>query len=193
MNDYIAYLQLEREEIIHGGPGSGRYPLGSGERPNQHRGRKKAKIPKAGILTTFKMKREQQKENKRNEEKREAAKEEVKRREVQNLEIKKAMSTGDVVLASKLIPYMTNEQINAVIKRAELQKRIDSLKQDELNKAFKTLDSVTKNMNIAADFVTVSTRIYNQAASIYNATPSGKDSPLAIVGNSSGGKKKNKK
>lgn len=177
--------------LVHGGPGSGRYPLGSGDRPYQKfegsRGRSSSGISR--YIQARKAKKQEAARIKQENERKAA--EEAKRRHDANKE--KVLRSGK---ASEVLKYqgeLTNQQLQEVINRLDYEAKLKNMSQKEVITAVDKIDQLMKTIKTGTEWVKIGTDTYNALAVIYNATEDGKNKPLTIIGSGSGGNKDKKK
>lgn len=195
MNDYLDYLQLERTtDLMHGGPGSGRYPLGSGERPFQSREGKKKKPSLLKLASDANKKRKLKVAEKKAAEKRaeklKEADEYKKQREEQAKEKERILKGGTAAEVLKIADQLTYEEMSAAQKRLNLQKQLREIADSEAQIGFNKIDQAVKNFGTVINWGYTGTRAYNLFANVYNATEEGQKKPMALIGNAGEGKKK---
>lgn len=125
--------------------GSGRYPLGSGERPNQHRG---------GIFSKlFKPKNEKHFDKKKQKKKHHGMSEEEKDKQFE-AEKSRIQQHGDVKAAYKHRNEMSYNELNNAYNKYGMHKRLkeaqDELKKDQskLDKVIKLIDKYNKTSDV---------------------------------------------
>lgn len=174
MNDFY-YLS-------HGGPGSGRYPLGSGERPYQKfegsGGRRR------GISGYISARRDKKiakisKKSKIDEARRKETEAEVKRRHDADKERVLREGTATDVLRYK--GELTNQELQNAYTRLNLESSLASLSQKGIKSSMDKINSIMKNVKTGTEWIKIGTDAYNLIASIYNATDDGKKKLLPIV------------
>lgn len=167
--------------ISHGGPGSGRYPLGSGDRPYQkfEKGRSGGGI--AGYIRSRKAKKlesDLEKRNKAEAEKR--AKEQEKLRQL-NEDRERLLRSGKASDVLKYQGMWTNAELGTVVSRLNYEKSLKEYSQSEIQSNMAKIDKIMNNLKTVNNWASIGTDTYNMMASIYNATPQGKDKPLTMV------------
>lgn len=184
MNDFY-YLS-------HGGPGSGRYPLGSGDRPYQKfegsRGRSSGGI--SGYIQSRREKKNQAKMKKLEAEDQKRKLEAAREKARLDADKERVLRKGT---ASELMKYqgrLTNQELQSAYTRLNLEAQIKSLSERETRTTMDKIDRIMKNVKVGTEWAKIGTETYNTIASIYNATPTGRESPLTLVGKGSGGEKK---
>lgn len=177
--------------LSHGGPGSGRYPLGSGDRPYQkfEGGRKKS----GGILGYIKSRKakkmEEQKQKMRNEELHKRMEEEQKKRQ-HDADKERVLREGTATEVLKYQGELSNQELQNAYTRLNLEHNLRGLSQKEMKSAMDKVDNIMKNIKTGTEWAKIGTDTYNTFASIYNATPEGQLKPLILVGKGDGGGKK---
>lgn len=162
--------------ISHGGPGSGRYPLGSGERPYQKfegKGRKSS----GGIRGYIRSRREKKAEEKA--QKKAAGEERAKKEREENKE--KVLRSGK---ASEILKYqgeLTNQQMYDAAERLRLETRLSDLSANEKKQAIDTLKKIQSYSSVISSLAKDGIDIYNSIASVYNATDNGIKDPLRMI------------
>lgn len=178
--------------LSHGGPGSGRYPLGSGERPYQKfegSGRRRSGI--SGYIRSVKSKKAEEKQQKqRNEELRKRMEEEKKKRQ-HDSDKERVLREGTATEVLKYQGELTNQELQNAFTRLNLESQLRNLSQREMKTAMDKVDNLMKTVKTGTEWAKIGTDTYNTFAAIYNATPEGQKKPLTLVGK--GGKDKSKK
>lgn len=167
--------------IAHGGPGSGRYPLGSGDRPYQkfEKSRKRR-----GILGYIKEKKQQKAEQKQAKKANEAAKKraEVERqRQEHEANRAKVIRAGSATDIRKYQGELSNNEYENIIKRLDYEKQIRQLSAAETKTAVEKVNKFANTMSNVNKWTSTGIDSYNLFASIYNVTESGQKNPLKIV------------
>ncbi len=165
--------------LVHGGPGSGRYPLGSGERPYQKfegsRGRSSDGI--SGYIRARKAKKQEAERIKQENEIRAA--EEAKRRH--DAVKDKVLRSGK---ASEVLEYqgeLTNQELLDVVNRFKYEATIKEMASKETKTALKKIDDVMKTVQTGTNWIKIGTDTYNALAVIYNATEDGRRHPMNVI------------
>lgn len=185
MNDFY-YLS-------HGGPGSGRYPLGSGERPYQKfEGTRKRISGISGYIKSRKAKKvEQQQQKQRNEELRNRLEEEQAKRQLDS-DKDRVLREGSATEVLKYQGQLTNQELQNAYTRLNLESQLRNLSQREMKSAMDKVDTVMKTIKTGTEWAKIGTDTYNTIAAIYNATPDGQKKPLTLVKRGDDKKKKSK-
>lgn len=177
--------------LAHGGPGSGRYPLGSGDRPYQKfegTGKKPSGI--SGYIQSRKAKKAEEKEQRaRNEELRRRMEEEQKKRQ-HDADKERVLREGSATEVMKYQGELTNQELQNAFTRLNLETQLRGLSQKEMKSAMDKVDNIMKTIKTGTEWAKIGTDTYNTIAAIYNATPEGREKPLTLVGKGDGGKKK---
>lgn len=149
------------------GRGSGRYPLGSGDRPYQSQPR---------LLSKFRKKKKSE------EPPVQKTREEI-------------LISGSPKEVATLLRKATNNELEYIIQRFDKEAKIKQIIADDVyaNSTEKTLKDIGAKIKLTTDMIKVGTDFYNTLANIYNATDAGKKKPLTTIGQGGGGKDKGKK
>lgn len=177
--------------LAHGGPGSGRYPLGSGERPYQkfEGSRRKSSGGISGYIKSRKAKKaEEQAQKQRNEELKKRLEEEQRKRQ-HDTDKERVLREGTATEVMKYQGELTNQELQNAFTRLNLESQLRNLSQKEMQSAMDKIDSIMKTVKTGTEWAKIGTDTYNTIAAIYNATPEGQKKPLTLVGGG-GGKKK---
>lgn len=168
--------------IAHGGPGSGRYPLGSGERPYQkYEGSRRKSGGISGYIRSRKTKKAEEKAHKqRNEELRKRLEAEQRKRQ-HEADKERVLRKGSATEVMKYQGELTNQELSDVSERLRLEKQISGYKADETKKALDKLKTIQSYTNVGSALAKDGIEIWNSFASIYNATSEGKKNPLSLV------------
>lgn len=176
--------------ISHGGPGSGRYPLGSGERPYQkfEGSRRKGSTGISGYIKSIKTRKQEEQRQKSAEEAQKRVVDEAERKRQHDADKERVLREGT---ASEVLQYqgeLTNQELQNAFTRLNLEKQLQGLSQKEIESAVDKVDNIMKTIKTGTEWAKIGTDTYNTLAAIYNATPEGQQKPLPLVGG--GGKKK---
>lgn len=176
--------------LAHGGPGSGRYPLGSGDRPYQKfEGSRKKSGGISGYIKAKKAKKaEEQQQKQRNEELQKRMEEEQKKR-YHDADKERVLREGSATEVMKYQGELTNQELQNAFTRLNLEAQLRNLSQNEMKSAMGKVDNIMKTIKIGTEWAKIGTDTYNTFAAIYNATPEGQSKPLTLVGKGDGGKK----
>lgn len=177
--------------LAHGGPGSGRYPLGSGDRPYQKfEGSRRKSGGISGYIKEKKAKKaEEQQQKQRNEELRQRMEAEQKKRQ-HDADKERVLREGTATEVMKYQGELTNQELQNAFTRLNLEAQLRGLSQKEMQTAIDKVDKIMKTVKTGTEWAKIGTDTYNTFAAIYNATPEGQNKPLTLVGKGDGGKKK---
>lgn len=193
MNNDLYYYLFQNNYLYHGGPGSGRYPLGSGERPYQMfegRGggpRRFSLRSRSSGVSKPKPKTKRELERERKE--REQAQEEKRIHDLEKADVLKRGSAADVL---RYQGELTQKELQAVSARLKLESDIRRIADDDMDKKLKNLTRITDKVRAGKDVLLVGKDLYNIIGEIYNATPNGQKKPLTLIGRG-GGQNKDKR
>lgn len=174
--------------LFHGGPGSGRYPLGSGDRPYQKfEGSRRRSSGISGYIKSRKAQKveEQQKRAREESEKRAADEAEKKRKHAEDKD--RVLREGSATEVLKYQGELTNQELQNAFTRLNLEKQIHNISKQEMKTAMDKVDDIMKTVKTGTEWIKIGTDTYNAIAKIYNATLDENSKPLTIVGE---GKKK---
>lgn len=174
--------------LSHGGPGSGRYPLGSGDRPYQKF--EKGRTHYSGISGYIRSRKEKKAEEKLQKAKNEDLKrrsEEERKKKQHNNDKERVLREGSATEVLKYKGELTNKELQDAVNRINLESQLSNLSQKEVTTTIKKVDEIMKTIKTGTEWAKIGTDTYNTFAKIYNATPDGRKKPLTIVG---GGDKK---
>lgn len=178
--------------LSHGGPGSGRYPWGSGSRPYQRlEGSRKKSSGITGYIKSKKAQKAEEQKKKSEAEAQKKAEELAEQKRFHEADKERVLRAGTASEVMKYQGELTNQELQSAFTRLNLEKQIIGLSQKEVKTTMDKLDNVMKGVKTGTEWVKIGTDTYNTFAKIYNATSYGKDNPLTIVGEG-GDKKKNK-
>lgn len=143
--------------LVHGGPGSGRYPKGSGERPRAIRGIGVFKRRSAKKQAVANAKKAAEDEKKRQ-------KDEIGKMDSVTLSshVKKAKQSGDINQIKMYQEHMTNHELRDALDRIDLNARVANL--GEVKKGKEISDKLRKTADYSksvADIMQNSVRAYN--------------------------------
>lgn len=183
MND-IYYLS-------HGGPGSGRYPLGSGERPYQKfEGSRRKSSGISGYIKSRKVKKAESQMQKAKIEAQKRADEEKKTREEKAANKERVLRSGTATEVLRYQGELTNQELQNAFTRLNLETQLRNISQREIKTSMDNIDKIMKTVKTGTEWVKIGTDTYNTIAQIYNATAEGRKKPLTLVGKGDGGGKK---
>ena len=155
--------------ISHGGPGSGRYPLGSGERPYQKYEGTGKKFSLASVKDYIKSKLKkksqtrstinQQTNQTQNTQQSNQLTDEQKRKIIRE-------GTADDVL--KIKTQLTNNELQEAQIRLNLEKQLKQLSKEDREKAFKTVDDTINKMSTVVGWAQKGLQAYNTITAVSN-------------------------
>lgn len=178
--------------LSHGGPGSGRYPWGSGDRPYQRLEKGKQH---RGIMGYVKAKKAQKAEEQLQKDmaearKRAAAEEERKKRlEADKERVLRAGSAREVLQYQGML---TNKELQDAYSRIDWEKRLSSIAASEIQTNMQKMDKAMSNLKTINNWGSTLTDSYNLMAAVYNATKEGKKDPWPEIKKGGGIEKKKK-
>lgn len=166
--------------ISHGGPGSGRYPLGSGERPYQSLEGSGGGLfrKRGGFLGRL---RERKEMRERNEELRRAMETARKEREFE-MDKDRVLREGSALEVMRYKGKISNNELQAAVTRLNLESQLEGYAAKETKTALEKFDTIMKTVKTGTEWAKIGTDTYNTFAAIYNATPDGQNKPLRLVG-----------
>lgn len=177
--------------LVHGGPGSGRYPLGSGARPYQKfETSRKRSGGISGYIKARKAKKAEeslQKAKVEAQRKKEAAEAEAKRLEEDKERVLRSGTASEVL---KYQGKLTNKELTDAETRIRLENNLKSYSEKEIKSGLDKLKTIQSYSNVGAALAKDGIELWNSFAAIFNATPDGKKNPLPFVSKGDGGKKK---
>lgn len=177
--------------LSHGGPGSGRYPLGSGERPYQKF--EKSRTRRSSSLSSFVKKRREKKVEEEKNKQKKVAEEAAERKRQHDEDKERVLRQGS---ASEVLKYkgeLTNQELQNAVSRIRLENDLKSMSSAEIKTNVEKFDKIMKNVKTGTDWIRTATDAYNTLAAIYNATPEGQKKPLSYVGKGGSQPKQDKK
>lgn len=141
-------------EIFHYGikRRSGRYPWGSGENPYQDLGGKRRVSSK-----------------------------ELRREEALERNKDVVLQKGRATDVAQYRGRLTNQELNNVYTRLNLEKNIQRMADEENRPRKSTIEKTVENIKTVTEWTIIGVTAYNLAANIYNSTPTGKAKPLVVV------------
>lgn len=177
--------------LAHGGPGSGRYPLGSGERPYQkYEGSRSGSSGISGYIRSIKARKDEKKlQKQRNKELRNLMEEE-QRKYQHEINKETVLRKGTATEVLKYQGELTNQELQNAFTRLSLENQLRGLSEKEMRSAVDKVDNIMKTVKTGTEWAKIGTDTYNTIAAIYNATPDGQKNPLTLVNKGGGDKKK---
>lgn len=182
--------------LSHGGPGSGRYPLGSGDRPYQKfEGSRRSGGGISGYIKARRAKKAEEQQKKRQAEESRRRSELERQREEHAANREKVIRGGSASEVMKYQGELSNNELESILKRLDYEKQLKDLSQEEKQSYINRMNKLTSTIKAGTDLSKAGVGVYNLVAGIYNATEEGQKHPLKQVSLSSGGdggKKKKK-
>lgn len=178
--------------ISHGGPGSGRYPLGSGERPYQKfegKGRKSSGGIRGYIRSRKEKRAEEEAQKARNQELRKRM-EEVQDSRGREAEKERVLREGTATEVMRFQGELSNQELQNAFTRLNLESQIRRMSAQETKTAMDKIDRIMKNVKTGTEWTKIGIDAYNTMVSIYNTTEQGMKNPMPSVKKGDGGKKK---
>lgn len=152
--------------LSHGGPGSGRYPWGSGDRPYQ---RLESSRRKTGISKYISERR---------------AATELKKaqdKEKRSMDKDRVLREGSASDVAKYKGELTRQELQDVYNRLNLEKKISEMSSTEIIDSQKIISTVLANVKTTAEWVAEGAAAYNILASVYNAMISDESKRLPVL------------
>lgn len=173
--------------LSHGGPGSGRYPLGSGERPYQKfEGSRRKSVGISGYIKSRKIKKITEQEQKENKRRLEKEQDKLK----MEADKERVLREGTATEVMRYQGQLTNQELQNAFTRLNLESQLRNLSQKEIQTSIDKVYRIIKTIKTGTEWAKIGTDTYNTIAAIYNATPEGQKKPLTIINMGGGGKKK---
>lgn len=177
--------------LAHGGPGSGRYPLGSGERPYQkYEGSRSGSSGISGYIRSIKAKKEEKRQRKAAQEAQKKEAEEAERRRILEEDKERVLRSGKASEVMRYQGQLTNKELQDVADRLRLENQINGYATSEVKTALDKLKTLQSYTNVGSALAKDGIEIWNSLASVYNSTSEGQKKPLSLVTKGDGGKKK---
>lgn len=179
--------------LAHGGPGSGRYPLGSGERPYQKyegMGRKPSGI--SGYIKARKEKKADAQREKATVEARKKAAEEAERKRQHDADKERVLRSGTATEVMRYQGELTNKELQDAYNRIDWERKLSSFAAQDIKSGMEKIDKAMQNLKTVNNWASIATDSYNLLVSVYNATPEGQKNPWTTIkkGSDQPGKKK---
>lgn len=177
--------------LAHGGPGSGRYPLGSGARPYQKFEGKKQRKGISGYI--------QSRRSKKIEEQRQKQMQELQRQKKEKEETAKRLAADKARVLREGSPeevmrykgQLTNNEWKEAADRLRLERQISEYAEQDIKTALDKMKKIQSYTNVGSALAKDGIDLYNSFAAAYNATSKGQKNPLTIINRGGGDKKKN--
>lgn len=168
--------------LSHGGPGSGRYPWGSGDRPYQRlegSGQRPRGI--SGYIRSRKMKKEEERQQKEKAELQKRKIDEEKQKEQMEKDKERVLRSGTSSEVMRYQGQLTNKELQEAADRIRLEKQLNGYTQQEIKTALDKIKKIQSYTNVGSALAKDGIELWNSFAAIYNATPEGRKSPLTLV------------
>lgn len=168
--------------LSHGGPGSGRYPWGSGKRPYQRleMSGNNAVMARKGISGYIRSRKQKKAEKQQKEV--EAEKQKRKREEERlDADKERVLREGTISEVMKYRGRLTNKELEGAVNRLTLESKLKNMSEREMKSGMDKMNEMMKKVKMGTEWVNIGTETYNTLASIYNATPEGRRKPLRTV------------
>ena len=177
--------------LSHGGPGSGRYPWGSGDRPYQRlEGSRSKSSGISGYIQSRKAKKLEEQKKKQMEDAQKRAAEDAERKRQHEADKERVLRAGK---ASEVLKYqgeLTNKELQDAFFRIDYERKLAAYSASEIKSGMKKIDEAMQNLKTVNNWASIGTDTWNTMASIYNATSEGKENPWPIIQKPGGGGKK---
>ena len=145
--------------LSHGGPGSGRYPLGSGDRPYQKfEGSRRRSSGISGYISAKKKEKEMVKEAQKKKE-----------REQHEADKERVLKSGTPSEVSKYRGELTRQELQDVYNRLNFERMIDQMSASEKVTNQQRIDKVVSNIKKTTGWIAEGAAAYNILASVYNS------------------------
>lgn len=179
-------MDVYANELYHYGVQgrSGRYPWGSGARPNQRLEKPKGRTSLANSI-------KQKKEEKRKRSMLEEAKRKVEEQKRLDADKQRVLKEGSATEVMKYKGQLTNKELQDAVQRINLENQLSRYASAEIKSNMDKLDAVVNNVKTVTNWTKAGIETYNTLAKIYNATEEGQKNPWPMVGQG-GGEKKDK-
>lgn len=145
--------------LTHGGPGSGRYPLGSGDRPYQkfEKGRKKTSGI-SGYISSKIMEKKIVSDKKR-----------IQEQEKLIADKERVLRSGRATEVKRYKGQLSRQELQEVYGRLNLEQKIDEMSSTEILDNQKIINAVMNNIKKTTEWIAAGAVSYNTLASIYNS------------------------
>lgn len=174
---------IENSYLIHGGPGSGRYPWGSGDRPYQRlEGSRRRSNSITEYIKSRKAKKNEERQKKEKAEKQRRQNELEKERQRLENDKERVLKAGTASEVMKYQGKLTNQELQSAFTRLNLESQLQRLSNNEKQSALDSLKKIQAYTNVGSSLAKDGIELWNSFVSIYNSTPEGKKNPLTSVG-----------
>lgn len=176
--------------LSHGGPGSGRYPWGSGDRPYQRlEGSRRRSSGISGYIQSRREKKAETQRQKQISEARKKAEEAAERKRQHDADKERVLRSGTATEVLKYQGELTNKELQDAYSRIDWERKLSSFSADEIASGMRKVDKAMQNLKTVNNWSSILTDSYNTMASVYNITEEGKKNPWPYI-NKAGGNKK---
>lgn len=179
--------------LSHGGPGSGRYPWGSGDRPYQRLEKSKQRHGIGEYIRSRRAKKAEEQMQKDMEEARRRTAAEEERRKRLEADKERVLRAGSAREVLQYQGMLTNKELQDAYNRIDWEKKLSSVAASEIQTNMQKMDKAMSNLKTINNWGSTLTDSYNLMAAVYNATAEGKKDPWPEIKKSSGGEGKKKK
>lgn len=179
--------------LSHGGPGSGRYPWGSGDRPYQRLEKAKRNHGIGEYVRSRRAKKAEEQMQKDMEEARKKAAEQEERQKILEADKERVLRAGTAREVLQYQGMLTNKELQDAYNRIDWEKKLASVAASEIQTNMQKMDKAMSNLKTINNWGSTLTDSYNLMAAVYNATAEGKKDPWPEIKKSGGGEGKKKK
>lgn len=179
--------------LSHGGPGSGRYPWGSGARPYQRLEQPKRKSGVSDYFQQRKARKYEAKQNKLREEAKARAEAEEERKRKLLADKERVLRSGSASEVLKYQGMLTNQELQNAWNRIDLERKLSSFSASEIQTNMQKIDKYMQNLKTINNWGSIATDTWNLLAAAYNSTEEGKKKPMSLIKRDGGGDGKKKK
>lgn len=181
----------EQYYLIHGGPGSGRYPWGSGNRPYQRlEGSRRKSSGISGYIKSVKQKKSDKQQQKANVEVQKKATEQAENERKLAADKERVLREGTAAEIMRYQGKLTNKELNEAAERIRLENQLKSYSEKEIKTALDNLKKLQAYSNVGSALAKDGIELWNSFAAVYNVTADGREKPLPLIGKGDGGGKK---
>lgn len=147
--------------LMHGGPGSGRYPAGSGKRPWQHRGIR-------WIISRRKEKKQQKQYAKNRETLRKKREESETAKSLHEKMKAKAIAEANATEVLRYRSEYSNKELQYALDRIKLKADIENYSKKELSKSWKRMDDAVATVGRVNTYAKAAIDFGNNVKTIYD-------------------------
>lgn len=189
----VKFKMNEFYYLSHGGPGSGRYPWGSGDRPYQRLEKAKQRHGIGEYIRSRRAKKAEEQMQKDMEEARRRTAAEEERRKRLEADKERVLRAGSAREVLQYQGMLTNKELQDAYNRIDWEKKLSSVAASEIQTNMQKMDKAMSNLKTINNWGSTLTDSYNLMAAVYNATAEGKKDPWPEIKKSGGGEGKKKK